>query len=218
MKFLRVFFTFSFCFAMLVFSPLAVPQALAQNEETQHIALTDRDILGFLQSADELEDLAVEIRENSGIALFKVDPAKISNRNAPTHVRNVAAIKSGHADFYGRLSEKITNFNYKGEVVYTSAEAWAELADRIMVTSMVADSSKEEQNLRNIQDKFAPLVEMSKMHPQAAKQMEGLLAMIRTLTNVSDADREVIQKHRDCLLYTSPSPRDQRGSRMPSSA
>ena len=25
-------------------------------------------------------------------------------------------------------------------------------------------------------------------------------------------------KHTDCLLYTSPSPRDQRGSRMPSSA
>ena len=25
-------------------------------------------------------------------------------------------------------------------------------------------------------------------------------------------------KYRDCLLYTSPSPRDQRGSRMPSSA
>ena len=25
-------------------------------------------------------------------------------------------------------------------------------------------------------------------------------------------------KHKDCLLYTSPSPRDQRGSRMPSSA
>ena len=27
-----------------------------------------------------------------------------------------------------------------------------------------------------------------------------------------------IQKHKNCLLYTSPSPRDQRGSRMPSSA
>ena len=26
------------------------------------------------------------------------------------------------------------------------------------------------------------------------------------------------QRHYDCLLYTSPSPRDQRGSRMPSSA
>ena len=29
---------------------------------------------------------------------------------------------------------------------------------------------------------------------------------------------EHIKKTKDCLLYTSPSPRDQRGSRMPSSA
>ena len=27
-----------------------------------------------------------------------------------------------------------------------------------------------------------------------------------------------VEKENDCLLYTSPSPRDQRGSRMPSSA
>ena len=30
--------------------------------------------------------------------------------------------------------------------------------------------------------------------------------------------RAVVARYRDCLLYTSPSPRDQRGSRMPSSA
>ena len=30
--------------------------------------------------------------------------------------------------------------------------------------------------------------------------------------------RTVTKVARDCLLYTSPSPRDQRGSRMPSSA
>ena len=29
---------------------------------------------------------------------------------------------------------------------------------------------------------------------------------------------DVCESHWDCLLYTSPSPRDQRGSRMPSSA
>ena len=29
---------------------------------------------------------------------------------------------------------------------------------------------------------------------------------------------EVLKEVIDCLLYTSPSPRDQRGSRMPSSA
>ena len=30
--------------------------------------------------------------------------------------------------------------------------------------------------------------------------------------------RETATTSKDCLLYTSPSPRDQRGSRMPSSA
>ena len=30
--------------------------------------------------------------------------------------------------------------------------------------------------------------------------------------------KRVLKLYKDCLLYTSPSPRDQRGSRMPSSA
>ena len=33
-----------------------------------------------------------------------------------------------------------------------------------------------------------------------------------------ESDRGAITQIMDCLLYTSPSPRDQRGSRMPSSA
>ena len=32
------------------------------------------------------------------------------------------------------------------------------------------------------------------------------------------AEQIIVKARRDCLLYTSPSPRDQRGSRMPSSA
>ena len=32
------------------------------------------------------------------------------------------------------------------------------------------------------------------------------------------AGKNRVQQHQICLLYTSPSPRDQRGSRMPSSA
>ena len=31
-------------------------------------------------------------------------------------------------------------------------------------------------------------------------------------------EKPVYKENKDCLLYTSPSPRDQRGSRMPSSA
>ena len=43
---------------------------------------------------------------------------------------------------------------------------------------------------------------------------------LRTVAVYSDADREALHVALcdTCLLYTSPSPRDQRGSRMPSSA
>ena len=36
--------------------------------------------------------------------------------------------------------------------------------------------------------------------------------------SVTDAEYKVIEKVYTCLLYTSPSPRDMRRSRMPSSA
>ena len=39
-----------------------------------------------------------------------------------------------------------------------------------------------------------------------------------TFDNKSDNTSEVTSDDKSCLLYTSPSPRDQRGSRMPSSA
>ena len=50
------------------------------------------------------------------------------------------------------------------------------------------------------------------------------LALTKTYLQQAEIDRENLKKQlefymsRSCLLYTSPSPRDQRGSRMPSSA
>ena len=49
----------------------------------------------------------------------------------------------------------------------------------------------------------------------ATRDAEQLVAKAEELTNEY---RGKIRGARDCLLYTSPSPRDQRGSRMPSSA
>ena len=51
---------------------------------------------------------------------------------------------------------------------------------------------------------------------ESPEQVHGLLAGIRN----SVGDRAVLYAvdQEGCLLYTSPSPRDQRGSRMPSSA
>ena len=50
-------------------------------------------------------------------------------------------------------------------------------------------------------------------HPSA----ENLMELLKR-SHPSDADEKTISLIKDCLLYTSPSPRDQRGSRMPSSA
>ena len=56
-------------------------------------------------------------------------------------------------------------------------------------------------------------------------ELEALISDVRQaqveLTRATDAagaDDRLISRIDACLLYTSPSPRDQRGSRMPSSA
>ena len=47
---------------------------------------------------------------------------------------------------------------------------------------------------------------------------DDLINTLETLHEQVGPDRIVIETSGVCLLYTSPSPRDQRGSRMPSSA
>ena len=60
------------------------------------------------------------------------------------------------------------------------------------------------------------LLEGVKRNPDEAK---SICESFRKLNkeNISAGSQKSIQKI-SCLLYTSPSPRDQRGSRMPSSA
>ena len=47
---------------------------------------------------------------------------------------------------------------------------------------------------------------------------EGGTDIDRAIQIIEDASDEILDCIASCLLYTSPSPRDQRGSRMPSSA
>ena len=47
---------------------------------------------------------------------------------------------------------------------------------------------------------------------------EGAVTIDGNNLVVNDVELFDFERNRDCLLYTSPSPRDQRGSRMPSSA
>ena len=47
---------------------------------------------------------------------------------------------------------------------------------------------------------------------------EAFLRVIENISHMNIAELRLDGESKTCLLYTSPSPRDQRGSRMPSSA
>ena len=50
------------------------------------------------------------------------------------------------------------------------------------------------------------------------KAQESMARQVEAMVGFQDIGAEVFDYGNSCLLYTSPSPRDQRGSRMPSSA
>ena len=73
------------------------------------------------------------------------------------------------------------------------------------------------------QQKFSE--EFARIQKENNERLNGIRALEETLQGLKKkiedptlGDNVKRDKSRDCLLYTSPSPRDQRGSRMPSSA
>ena len=53
---------------------------------------------------------------------------------------------------------------------------------------------------------------------ETKKKVDQKREELKDLSNKFRELKSLIYDYKDCLLYTSPSPRDQRGSRMPSSA
>ena len=77
-----------------------------------------------------------------------------------------------------------------------------------------AFSSHAPEGLRGPQFDAAWADELGKWH-----DADATWDMLQFALRLGDDPRQVVTTTpRDCLLYTSPSPRDQRGSRMPSSA
>ena len=54
--------------------------------------------------------------------------------------------------------------------------------------------------------------------PKADEGVTMNASSMELVAAVRDAMQGIVEQYKTCLLYTSPSPRDQRGSRMPSSA
>ena len=71
------------------------------------------------------------------------------------------------------------------------------------------------QNLRAAEQALAELSEVKERVDRMTREMATFTTVVEQLTGRA---RSVGDISKLCLLYTSPSPRDQRGSRMPSSA
>ena len=78
------------------------------------------------------------------------------------------------------------------------------------------------QTLREVVEQFAlqrPFEDLERDIARLAERLEPQLQAMRLYANFQiQVLSSLFFRNKGCLLYTSPSPRDQRGSRMPSSA
>ena len=90
-------------------------------------------------------------------------------------------------------------------------------AARLTVLHVSNETSKPDSNSQMISTPVAAWLSISFAHQQESHE-NGPVPSCETIANDPDGDGFGWVYHITCLLYTSPSPRDQRGSRMPSSA
>ena len=80
---------------------------------------------------------------------------------------------------------------------------------------IVLDTRNTEEHNRN---QGAPRGRKRPFRPREVRAIRARLEMLREIRNLALLNLAIDSKLRGCLLYTSPSPRDKRQSRMPSSA
>ena len=91
----------------------------------------------------------------------------------------------------------------------------------------IESSAKLSQTVTAFETAFNTRDELLEQYITANTQITESLLVVNRTSRVLQNNQQIIQQHdlfsaiatiQSCLLYTSPSPRDQRGSRMPSSA
>ena len=115
------------------------------------------------------------------------------------------------------VSEVMTKDNLVTSNVTQQGTLTLEEAEKILTAKKVeklllVDEDKKLAGLITIRD-----IDMMRRFPNACKDTQGRLR-VGAAIGVHDLDRAEKLINKDCLLYTSPSPRDRTRSRMPSSA
>ena len=116
-------------------------------------------------------------------------------------------------------ASSLTTESIKNRKSLTEAESIASHQRMIKTLADIADAFE-----KNTLDFNPSTLDQLRTEIQAAHQNRNLIAVVQLQTRLAEAflrlgkTNQSISNLQSCLLYTSPSPRDQRGSRMPSSA
>ena len=174
---------------------------LSFNSADIHAAegLKISDVGSFLNSTEALQPLADEMEAKDIPHFFDVRPMNMTAKNVPSHLKAIENIKADHSEYYKRMSDIIIHHEFDGSKHYGSAEEWAKMADRIVLAFYTSRSDGGGRNFKEMSERAAPIIKMSKMNPEMGKQMQGVLDMLESFSKVTDADRQVVRQFNEQL-------------------
>ena len=174
-------------------------------------------VLFFIQSTIESEKRIKELK-NSELSFLKsqINPHFLFNNL--NNIYSMVNAKSDHAlDSISKLSQMLRYSLYENDKLINVSKEWKYIEDYLILESYrqkkeLAIKMNFDKSIQEIQ--IAPFV--------LIPFIENAIKHGTTTDSNHPIEIELLKEGKDlyysCLLYTSPSPRDQRGSRMPSSA
>ena len=167
------------------------------------------DVAAFLNSAEQLEPLAEEMEAKEIPHFFEVRPLNMTAEGVPSHLKATQNMKEDHPEYYKRMEDTILAHFFQETHYYRSVEDWAKMADRVMLAFYTSRSDGGGRKFEEMSAKAAPLIAISKMNPEAAKQMQGVLDMLESFSKVTDADKQVVREfHQQLTIHFGAYPQE----------
>ncbi len=160
--------------------------------------LTDNDVQSFLGSQKVLEPLAAEM-ENNGVKDFFKPRIHMVQKDMPLYIENVEDLKKGYPEYYQRMTEIVSTYSYDDVRPFATAEAWAENADRVMMTHFAATSTATKTGHTDMMNKISPQM-LAMMPAQAQAQFQSTFDFMKSLQDVTEEDKETVLKYEDEIM------------------
>ena len=179
-------------------------------------------------------DSSTEIRETQGVFIlgFPFGDALATNRLGPNVTIGKGTISSLRTDDYGdvehvQVDGDINPGNSGGPIVFSDGSLMGVSVATVVGTQIgigipgpsVSNMLEGRVGAMGISQKSQrPQLTTCRLRAKLIDPMQKIEEVSFFYVKADKITKEDFEPNEDCLLYTSPSPRDQRGSRMPSSA